>query len=132
MAGTNIINASMAVVLISLFSLGCGLVKNPMRDYADKPFNSQDWLKGDSVERGRMIKDLFTDRSISGKTKDEILKTLGEPDKKSSVEGREVWLYRVDFAYRTPMKYFPVSFDPKKGSFAGRIKGDTISMLVED
>ena len=125
-------NLSLCVVFIALFGLGCGLVKNPFRDYSQKPFNSAEWLKGDAIERGRMYLDVFKSRSLDGKSPDEVRKLLGEPDKKQTVEEREVWLYYVEHQYNTPMKYFPVSFDAKRGAFAGRIKGGTMSLVVED
>jgi hypothetical protein len=128
----SIVNLPVCLLLIVFAGLGCGLVKNPLRDYSAKPFNSAEWLAGDPVERGRMCIDLFKSRTLSGKTQEDVTKQLGEPDKKQKVEGREVWLYEVEFAYRTPMKYFPVSFEPKGGAFTGRIKGSTMSMLVED
>jgi|SRR5215203_1318257 len=128
----SVINLSLCVLLIALFSLGCGLVKNPFRDYSEKPFNSADWLKGDAVERGRMYLDVFKTRMLDGKSQDDVKKLLGEPDKKQTVEGREVWLYYVMHRYSTPMKYFPVSFEPKRGAFAGRVEGGTISLVVED
>ena len=122
---------SLCLLAIALFNSACGLIKNPYRDYAEKPFSSPEWLGGDAVERGRMYGDLFSSRALDGKTKDEIAKLLGEPEKKISVEGRDVWLYRVEHAYQTPMKYFPVSFDAKRGAFAGRVKNATVSLLVK-
>ena len=125
-------NLSLCVALIALFGLGCGLVKNPFRDYSQKPFNSADWRAGDAVERGRMYLDVFKTRMLNGKSKDDVKSLLGEPDKKQTVEGREVWLYDVEHQYNTPMRYFPVSFDAKDGAFAGRVQGGTISLVVEN
>lgn len=126
------INLSLAVALIALFGLGCGLVKNPFRDYSQKQFNSDAWLKGDAVERGRMYQDIFISRMLNGKRQDDVKKLLGEPDKKQTVEGREVWLYYVEQNINSPLKYFPVSFETKGGAFAGSVRGGTISMLVEE
>lgn len=128
----NVTNLSICILLVSLFSLGCGFIKSPFRDYSEKPFNSQDWLKGDAVERGRMFSNIFTSRALDGKSQTEVKNLLGEPDKKQTVEGREVWLYYVELRYQTPMKYFPVSFENNRGAFAGRVEGGTISMLVEN
>lgn len=122
---------SLCLLAIAFSNSACGLIKNPYRDYAEKPFSAPEWLSGDSVERGRMYGDLFSNRTLDGKSKDEIAKLLGEPEKKISVEGRDVWLYRVEHAYQTPMKYFPVSFDTKRGAFAGRVKSGTVSILVK-
>ena len=128
----SLVDLSLAVAVIALFGLGCGLVKNPLRDYSQKTFNSADWLKGDATERGRMYGDVFSSRLLDGKSPDDVKKLLGEPDKKQTVENREVWLYYVEHQYNTPMKYFPVSFDAKRGAFAGRLKGGTISLVVEE
>jgi hypothetical protein len=128
----SVLNLPVCVVLIALFGLGCGLVKNPLRDYSPKPFNAADWLKGDAVERGRMYSDVFSSRVLDGKNQEDVKKLLGEPDKKQTVENREVWLYYVEHRYNTPMKYFPVSFEARRGAFAGRVKGGTISLVVEE
>lgn len=119
-------------LLLVFSNFGCsGLVKNPFREYSEKPFNSAEWLGGDEVERGRMYGDLFSSRAIDGKSKDDVIKLLGEPEKKITVEGRDVWLYHVEHQYKTPMKYFPVTFDNKKGAFAGRVLGGTFSLLAK-
>lgn len=119
------------LLAIALFNSACGLVRSPFREYSEKPFSASEWRAGDSVERGRMYSDLFSSRQLDGKSREEIAGLLGEPEKKISVEGREVWLYRVEHSYQTPMKYFPVSFDTKRGAFAGRVKGGTVSILVK-
>jgi hypothetical protein len=119
------------LLAIAVFNNACSLVKNPFRDYSEKPFIAAEWLGGDAVERGRMYSDLYGNRTVDGKSKDEIVVLLGEPEKKISVEGREVWLYRVEHQYQTPMKYFPVSFDTKRGAFGGRVKSGTVSILVK-
>ena len=131
-SNNSVINLPACVLIIALFGLGCGLVKNPFRDYSQKPFNSAEWLNGDAVERGRMYADVFKSRMLDGKSADDVKKLLGEPEKKQTVENREVWLYRVEHQYNTPMKYFPVSFDAKRGAFAGRVQGGTISLVVEE
>ena len=128
---TTIASLIFCLLAIAFFNSACGMVKNPYRDYAERPFSSADWLKGDTVERGRMYSDLYGSRAVDGKSKEEIVELLGEPEKKISVEGREVWLYRVEHSYQTPMQYFPVSFDTKRGAFAGRVKGGTVSILVK-
>jgi hypothetical protein len=127
----SIAGLTVCVLAFAFFNSVFGLVKNPFRDYSEKPFSAAEWRGGDAVERGRMYSDLFSNRALDGKSKDEIAEMLGEPEKKISVEGREVWLYRVEHAYQTPMKYFPVSFDTKRGAFAGRVKGGTVSILVK-
>lgn len=126
-----IISLTFCLLAISLSNSACGLVTSPFREYSEKPFSATEWRAGDAVERGRMYSDLFSNRALDGKSKDEIADLLGEPEKKISVEGREVWLYRVEHSYQTPMKYFPVSFDTKRGAFAGRVKGGTVSILVK-
>ena len=128
----SMVNLTLCVAVIALFGLGCGLVKNPFRDYSRKPFNSAEWINGDAVERGRMYPDLFLSRKLNGKSPDDVINLLGEPDKKRTVEGREVWLYYVLHQYNTPMKYFPVSFEPKSGAFGGQVNGGTMSMVVEE
>jgi len=124
------INLCVVLTLVLFVGLGCGIVKNPFRDYSHKPFNSQEWRAGDTVERGRMIKDLYGSRDLDGESRESVVEMLGEPDKKSEVEAREVWLYRI-YIPQSPMKYFPVSFEGRK-AFGGRDKGGTRSMVVEE
>lgn len=56
---------------------------------------------------------------VDGREKEDVLKLLGEPDKKETKNGREIWLYRIDFKYESSMKYLPVTFDPRIGTFIG-------------
>lgn len=129
----SIINLSVILILLSLVGLGCAGYKNPWRDYSRKPFSSAEWLAGDNIERGRMIVDIFEKRIPDGKTQEQIVKLFGDPDKKTTVENREVWLYRVDLGVAgSDLNMFPISFDRKRGTFAGSVEGGTMSMLVED
>jgi hypothetical protein len=111
---------------------GAGAVKNPLRDYSDKPFSPPEWLAGDAVERGRMTIDIFRNRIPNGKSKEDVLKLFGEPDKKTTIENREVWLYRVDKGHNQALPFFPVSFDDRMGTFVGSRKGGKMSMLVAE
>ncbi len=125
------INSGIGLLLILSVSLACGLAK-PWRDYTKKPFDSQQWKAGDRITRGTMYFDLFEKRTLTGKSKDEVEELLGEPDKKVSTEGREVWLYRVDIVGEWTRPVFPVSFDKNGRAFAGRAKGGTMSMVCEE
>lgn len=58
-----------------------------------------------------MIADLYTKRKLQGKTREQILELLGEPDKKSKPAGFEVWHYKMEFSGEEPIQYFPVTFD---------------------
>ena len=102
-----------------LLNAACGVVKNPFRDYSSKPFNAQEWRAGDTIERGRMVSNMDNLIFVDGSDKADVLKLLGEPDEKETQNGREIWLYRVDFKYRTSMKYLPVTFDPRYGTMIG-------------
>jgi len=126
-------SASSGIALLLLLSvvLACGL-KKPWRDYKAKPFDSEKWRNGDRIDRGTMYADLFMKRTLNGKTRDQVLQLLGAPDKKASVEGREVWLYRVDIVGEWMRPCFPVSFEPGGKTFAGMVHGGTMSMLTEE
>ena len=107
-----------ALLFMLLISLGgCGGFNRIGRSYEPIPFNSQKWRDGDAQIRGTMFIDLFKKRIINGKTKDEILALLGEPDKKSTVDGSELWHYKVEFAGENPVQSFSVTFD-KNGKAA--------------
>ena len=117
--------------LLLFVVVGCGLRK-PWRDYKAKPFDSEKWRNGDRVDRGTMYADLFIKRTLNGKSKDEVRQLLGEPDKKASVEGREVWLYRLEVVGEWTSPCFPVSFEPGGKTFGGMVHDGTMSMIVEE
>ena len=115
------INLCLVLTLVFCFGLGCGF-NNPFRDYSSKPFNSQEWLAGDSIERGRMMRDLYKNRGVvSGKSKASVVEILGEPDKKSEVAGKEVWQYAMKFSGQSTTSYFSVSFTDNKSTVSGSL-----------
>ncbi len=126
------INFLLCLFLILSAGLGCLNVRRPWRDYSDKPFNSQEWLAGDAIERGRMYGDIFESRTLEGKSREDVVKLLGEPDKKATVEGREVWLYRIENRFHNRLNQFPVTFEGRKGATAGGVKDGTGSMVVDE
>jgi hypothetical protein len=128
----SIANLFFCLLIILSINLGCTGISRPWRDYSPKPFNSQEWLAGDAIERGRMTLDIFKRRIPDGKSKEEIIKLFGEADKKVTVEGREVWLYRAENKLHNRLNQFPISFDAKKGAFTGGVRGGTISMYVDE
>ena len=69
---------------------------------------------------------------LDGRTQQSILEMLGEPDIKRTIEGREVWFYRVDIGIPGGMDLMPVSFDPKKGSMFGMVRGSTFSAMAKE
>jgi len=128
---TQVAISVIALLLFLSVALACGL-KKPWRDYKDKPFDSEKWRNGDRIDRGTMYSDLFMKRTLNGKSQDEVLQLLGKPDKKASVEGREVWLYKIDVVGEWTSPVFPVSFEPNGRTFAGMVKDGTMSMIVEE
>lgn len=125
-------NLILCLVIILSIGFGCANIRHPWRDYSAKPFNSAEWLAGDAIERGRMYGDIFEKNLLEGKSKDAVVKLLGEPDKKATVEDREVWLYRIENRFHNRLNQFPVTFENKKGAFAGGVKGGTVSMIVDE
>jgi hypothetical protein len=79
-----------------------------------------------------MYFDLFIKRKLTGKFPGEVLEFLGPPAKKTSSEGLEVWLYRIEIVGEWNHPAFPVSFDKNWKAFAGRVKDGTMSMIVEE
>jgi hypothetical protein len=124
-------NMLVAIALIVSVGLACGLRK-PWRDYTPRPFNSQQWRDGDAVTRGTMYADLFTSRQLGGQRREGVVALLGEPDKKTTTEGLEVWLYHVEVTGEWSHPYFPVSFRKDGGAFAGRVKDGTMSMIIDE
>jgi hypothetical protein len=77
------------------------------RAFQEKPFASDAWIKGDAQTRGEMAQDLQkyeTAVSLKGKTQSDLIKLLGEPDKKTTGkyghvrfgDEVEVWLYKIE------------------------------------
>ena len=106
--------------------------KKPWRDYSAKPFSSAEWLAGDKIERGRMLRDLFLKRSVGVGTREEAIKTLGEPDFKKTIESHEIWCYRIDLGIPDAMNVVPLSFDEKGRGSMGMARGDTMSMATKE
>lgn len=122
-------------VLIAL-GAACAGGKRPWRDYSKREFSSADWLAGDKVERGRMVQDMYCNEFIKCKaevsTRELAVKTLGEPELKKNIEGREVWFYRVDLGIAGAMDLMPVSFDEKGRGLVGYTHGGTRSMMEKE
>src|ERR1051325_9529172 len=108
-----IVRLAICGLVLTAVGLGCAGVKRPWRDYIERPFSSADWLAGDKVERGRMVHDMYCNEFIKCKaevsTREQAIKTLGEPDLKKTIEGKEVWFYRVDLGTVGAMDLVPVS-----------------------
>lgn len=109
----NILKLSFGFLILSL-AISCSSVKNILpkekRNFQERTFVSADWKNGDPQMRGEMSKDLQWRRTdadgyfLRNKTQAEILKILGEPDRKTrgkccgaggTAEG-EVWLYNLE------------------------------------
>ena len=123
------VNSFLALVFLAGAVIACSSL---VKDYKPREFDSEKWRSGNKTVRGTMYADLFEKRTLTNKTKEEVEKLLGEPDKKMLVEGREVWLYRLDVRGEWTSPCFPVSFEPTGRSFAGRVKDGTMSMIVEE
>jgi len=106
--------------------------KKPWRDYSPKPFSSAEWIAGDAIERGRMSRDLFIQHTRGLGSQDDVVKLLGQPDVKKTVENREVWLYRIDYGIPDAMDAIPLSFDAKGQGSIGYVKDGTISIAVKE
>ena len=125
-------NLAVCILIVAAVGLGCMGMKKPWRDYSPKPFSSAEWLAGDRIDRGRMMIDLFKKRTVGVSTRDEAVKTLGEPDLKKTIENREVWFYRIDLGFPDGLDLLPVSFDDKQGGSMGMARGGTMSMAVKE
>lgn len=114
-----------------LFNLAaCSAIDNSTppekRAFQEKPFSSEEWIKGDAQTRGEMTRNLLRYETFQpwiGKNQSELLKVLGEPDRKTTGKccyirddgGEvEVWLYEIE------------SPDP---SAAGKTKQDAIQVF---
>ena len=131
---TGAAQASVCLLLLVLVCISCGFRK-PWRSYEQQPFDSQKWKAGDAITRGTMIIDLHKNRTLSGKSHEEIQGLLGEPDKKragASSTSAEVWLYQIETVGEKPRQFFPVSFDKQGRASSGEARGGTMSLLVDE
>lgn len=120
--------------LLVFVSVGCipGM-KKPWREYSKLPFDAAAWRAGDKIERGRMASDFQgLRRELHGHSQDQIRQMLGEPDLTKTIEGRQVWLYRVDIGIVGGMDLVPVSFDQKGKSMFGMARGGTFSAMEKE
>lgn len=126
------LNLATCILLLVAMNLACMGFKKPWRDYKEKPFSSAEWLAGDRIERGRMLRDLFLKYHLGIGSREETVKILGEPDLKKTIENREVWFYRIDLGIPDAMDVIPVSFDDKGRGVAGMTRGGTGSMAAKE
>jgi outer membrane protein assembly factor BamE (lipoprotein component of BamABCDE complex) len=115
---------SVCLLLLMSVSLSCTLPRKFWRSYEPQPFDAQKWQNADAQERGTMFVDLYKKRLVHGKSKEEVLAVLGEPDKKSTGGGSEIWHYKVEFAGEEPVQYFPVTFDKNGRAGIGTARTD--------
>ena len=121
-------NLAVCLVILAAVNLACMGFKKPWRDYSPKPFSSAEWLAGDKIERGRMMRDMFRNPKMDIASRDTAIKTLGEPDIKKTIEAKEVWFYRIDFGIPDALDLMAISFDEKGRGSSGYAHGGTMSM----
>ena len=69
--------------------------------YPETAFSSDKWKESNPRQRGRMLYDLMYNVDIEGKTGEEIIQLLGEPDEKSENEDSSFdYSYKVDLGVR--------------------------------
>lgn len=120
------------LMMILILNFGCGIVRNPFRDSSKIPFNSDVWKKSDAFERGRMFDSLTDKPIINGLNEAELIKLLGEPDKKKVEEGMSIFLYRIEVGHNTTMPYLGITIDKKEGAFLGALSNGKASILVAE
>ena len=125
-------NLAACILILVTLNLACMGFKKPWRDYSPKPFSSEEWLAGDKIERGRMLRDMFRNPKIDVANRDSAIKSLGEPDLKKTIENKEVWFYRMDLGIPGAMDVIPVSFDEKGRGSSGFARGGTMSMAAKE
>jgi hypothetical protein len=64
----------------------------------DVPFDSNNWLRSNARDRGRMAEDLVASRVLIGQAHDEVLRQLGQPQK----DWGKVIQYHIDLGW--PLK----------------------------
>lgn len=130
--GSSAASLTVCLLIIAAVGLACMGVKKPWRDYTPKPFSSADWLAGDKIERGRMLRDMFRNPKLEIGSRDLAVKSLGEPDIKKTIEKREVWFYRMDLGIPGGMDLIAISFDEAGRGSSGYVQGGTMSMGAKE
>lgn len=104
-------------ILCMMSAVGCNqfMHKKPWREYSKLPFNEQQWKDGDTIERGRMVSNMYD--QIRGKTREEVIKMLGEPDGRMSENGAEHIWYNTEHVGRSDLLKSMIMFD-KDGKVA--------------
>lgn len=123
---------AVCILILAAVNLACMGFKKPWRDYSAKPFSSAEWLAGDKIERGRMLRDVFLKYHLGIGSRDETVNLLGEADFKKNIEKKEVWFYRIDLGIPDAMDVVPVSFDEKGRGVMGMTQGGTGSMAAKE
>jgi len=122
---------TICVLMLASLNIACMGFKKPWRDYSPRPFSSAEWIAGDAIERGRMSRDLVIKNNRGLGSQADVVKLLGEPDVKKTIDDREVWLYRIDYGIPDAMDAIPISFESGKGSI-GFVKDGTVSIAVKE
>ena len=125
-------NLAVCFLILGAVNLACMGFKKPWRDYSPKPFSSAEWLAGDKIERGRMMNDMFRNPKVAIGSQNEALTTLGEPDIRKTIEGKEVWFYRVDLGIFGAMDLIPISFGEKGRGQVGYAHGGKMSIMAKE
>jgi hypothetical protein len=125
------LNTVIALSLLIAVSLGCGGMRRPWRDYSQLKFDSKAWLAGDAIDRGRMVRDIVINRIPNGKISETVKEQFGEPDLQKTIEGRKVWLYKIDLGAADGMDHFAISFDEKGRAMTGMISGSKFSAYMK-
>jgi len=127
-----ITDLAVCLLILAALNLACAGFKKPWRDYSPIPFSSEDWLAGDKIERGRMLRDMYRNPNLDIGNRDSAKRSLGEPDLKKTIENKEVWFYRMDLGISGAMDLIPISFDEKGRGSSGYAHGGTMSMAEKE
>ena len=123
---------ALCLLILVVVNLACTGFKKPWRDYSPKPFSSQEWLTGDKIERGRMLGDMFRNPKLDISNREAAIRSLGEPDLKRTIDGKEVWFYRMDLGIVGAMDLIPISFDENGRGSTGYAHGGTMSIAEKE
>ena len=127
-----------ALVLCASCSQLNKLSFKPKKPFEERSFDAKLWRDGDRQTRGEMITDLRWGKTgsngyLNGKSRQEILVMLGEPDRKTrgmccgagGTYEEEVWLYDIDFKNADSsitQKHFQIYFTESGKTDAWRVE----------
>jgi hypothetical protein len=100
------------ILILTITVLSCGTINKSDNDL---DFDSKKWKSGDIRTKGKMTDNLLNDSLLIGKTKDEILEMLGEPDQRTASRLHYTVDPGIEYMNESWTYWFSVEIDTTSG-----------------